>query len=178
MTVLTTVRSNGDGFRSIHAARPIAVGAVILVFDRKFVTTPGRYHLRIDETAFQASFHPDAHENFINHSCSPNARVNWEDLSLVASREISVGEEITFDYLTSDFDETDDHFNCRCGAPVCRGVIRGFRHLPRQEQLQLINTISPYLAKFFLSICNTPCVKYTMIHADNHASIAAMAREV
>jgi len=64
---------------------------------------------------------------WFNHSCAPNTDVmlKWEDDTntmlawWVALREISVGEEITYDYaFVADVAEP-----CACGEPVCRGVI-------------------------------------------------------
>ncbi|MEZ4727801.1 MAG: SET domain-containing protein-lysine N-methyltransferase [Caldilineaceae bacterium] len=58
----------------------------------------------------------------INHSCDPNT---WLDgLNWVARRAIAPGEEITIDY-GAWHNETMAAFACTCGAPNCRGVIRG-----------------------------------------------------
>ena len=56
---------------------------------------------------------------YINHSCEPNADVFVTDGSLIvfALREISVGEEVTVDYLNS-FDQ--DQTLCRCRTASCR----------------------------------------------------------
>jgi hypothetical protein len=146
--MLTILLRDDDGCRRLYAACFIAAGTVIFAFDRNFVTTPGRHHLRIDEGVFQASLHADAHENFVNHSCDPNAGIGWGDLTLIARKDIAANEEITYDYLTSDLDEADDCFVCNCGSPNCRDVIRGFRNLPTDEQLRLAADVSPYLARF------------------------------
>ncbi len=58
----------------------------------------------------------------LNHSCDPNA---WlEGLDLLARRPIAPSEEITIDYATFR-NEIMDAFTCTCGAPDCRGFIRG-----------------------------------------------------
>lgn len=42
----------------------------------------------------------------------------------MASRDIAVGEEVTYDYATSETPEsTHMPFNCRCGKASCRGSI-------------------------------------------------------
>jgi SET domain-containing protein len=58
-----------------------------------------------------------------NHSCAPNARMENDrgELWLIATRRISAGQEITYDY-GFDPDVAVDH-PCRCGTPVCAGVI-------------------------------------------------------
>jgi hypothetical protein len=66
---------------------------------------------------------------FINHSCAPNAEAVIErgHIWIDATRRISAGEEITYDY---QYEEEDDYteedlrfYLCRCGAPNCRGTI-------------------------------------------------------
>ncbi len=58
---------------------------------------------------------------FMNHSCDPTVWYEGEDL--VARRDIAPGDEITYDYGT-DFSAFDRGFRCRCGSPLCRGVLR------------------------------------------------------
>lgn len=59
-----------------------------------------------------------------NHSCDPNIGVKGQ-IIVLARREITVGEELTFDYETTDV--APDPFQCRCGSPGCRGLIDGSR---------------------------------------------------
>lgn len=59
--------------------------------------------------------------NFMNHSCDPNCW--YEGESLVARRDIIVGEEITYDYAT-DATDRDWDFRCSCGSTLCRGTLR------------------------------------------------------
>ncbi len=69
-------------------------------------------HVREDEPA-----------NYANHSCSPNAEM--DDEGLVAKRAINEAEELTCDYgLLS---HKGWSMTCECGAPNCRGVIKGTR---------------------------------------------------
>lgn len=58
----------------------------------------------------------------LNHSCDPNTWLTG--LDLVARRTIAPGEQITIDYATF-CNETMETFPCTCGAPTCRGLIRG-----------------------------------------------------
>jgi SET domain-containing protein len=59
----------------------------------------------------------------INHSCAPNCRAETMRgrIWIIANRDISVGEELTFDYGYG-FSEWRLH-PCRCGAPRCPGFI-------------------------------------------------------
>ena len=63
---------------------------------------------------------------WINHGCDPNTW--WEnDETLVASREIHRGEEVTFDYGTSEASPWfgTPEWSCQCGAASCRGAVTG-----------------------------------------------------
>ena len=73
-----------------------------------------------------------AADDFVNHCCDPNAGgcvIDGHDVRLIATRDIAIGEQITFDYSTT-MDEDDFEFDCLCGSSQCRGLIRDFKHLP------------------------------------------------
>lgn len=58
----------------------------------------------------------------INHSCNANVGIqdNDEAYDFYAIRSISCGEELTWDYETSEY-EIFGNFSCQCGSPLCRG---------------------------------------------------------
>ena len=64
--------------------------------------------------------------DFFNHSCDPNSGFKGQ-VFLVAMRDISAGEEITFDYAmtVSESVGSDMVFtlDCACGSPRCRKTI-------------------------------------------------------
>ncbi|HLC86359.1 MAG TPA: SET domain-containing protein-lysine N-methyltransferase [Candidatus Nanoarchaeia archaeon] len=68
--------------------------------------------------------------DMINHSCNPNAGLK-NKIFLIAIKNIKNGEEVTFDYSTS---EEDPYWkmNCKCHAKNCRNIIRDFNHLPNK----------------------------------------------
>ena len=57
-----------------------------------------------------------------NHSCNANIGVKGQ-IILVARREIKSGEELTFDYDTTEM--AADPFQCQCGSDQCRKIIDG-----------------------------------------------------
>jgi SET domain-containing protein len=59
---------------------------------------------------------------FLNHSCEPNVGFAG-NVVLVALRDVEAGEELTTDYAM--FDTAQGEMACECGAPTCRGTIRG-----------------------------------------------------
>jgi hypothetical protein len=76
--------------------------------------------------------YPDRH---VNHCCDPNAYEFHEDdvVSIVARRDIEIGEEITFDYNINT--SGGSTWPCNCGAVRCRGESIGdFFKLPFDQQ--------------------------------------------
>jgi D-alanine-D-alanine ligase len=57
-----------------------------------------------------------------NHSCEPNTAYNG--LDVVALKKINKFEELTLDY-SNFLDDSMMPFQCHCGAPNCRGLIKG-----------------------------------------------------
>ena len=75
---------------------------------------------------------------FFNHSCNPNAGIKGR-ATLFALRDIKKGEEITFDYSTTEW--TNDKawkinwtkiwkIKCNCKSSKCRKYIKTFNNLP------------------------------------------------
>jgi hypothetical protein len=92
---------------------------------------------------------PEALDNFINHSCSPTCRVDFDEQALVSITNIPAGWELTYDYETTEYDLESQGcaFTCKCGSLNCRGRIRGFRFLRLPVKLALRSRLSPYLAE-------------------------------
>lgn len=65
---------------------------------------------------------------FINHSCEPNCHIEKWSLrneifvGVFASRDISQGEELFYDYNFATFGGGQDQ-TCYCGSPQCRGTM-------------------------------------------------------
>jgi len=66
-------------------------------------------------------------ERFMNHSCDPNT---WwaDDDTMVARRDIQPGEEITYDYATTEI-TIPFEMKCGCGSPQCRGRVTHLDYL-------------------------------------------------
>ncbi|MDX2087546.1 MAG: SET domain-containing protein-lysine N-methyltransferase [Kofleriaceae bacterium] len=133
-----------DGLRVVHskihgygviATRPIKEGEIIVYgdgvlyledaeFDDTYaLVVPGEDSGKGDLLFWDLA----CQTRWINHSCDPNSEVcsRWDHENdtlvawWVALRDISIGEELTYDYaFNADVAEP-----CACGAPTCRGVI-------------------------------------------------------
>jgi len=79
--------------------------------------------IQIHDALYLAPLDMEEPADFINHCCNPNAGVCGQ-ITLVAMRDIEIGEEITFDYAMADSSSFDE-FDCACGAENCRGRVSG-----------------------------------------------------
>jgi uncharacterized protein len=80
-----------------------------------------------------------------NHSCDANAGISGQ-ISLVALRPIAAGEEICFDYGTSD-GHPDFHMKCYCGAANCRGAVTGNDWKAPALQARYAGHFMPYIQR-------------------------------
>jgi hypothetical protein len=84
----------------------------------------------------------------VNHSCNPDCGIKVNETGahdFVAMRNISINEEITFDYAMRNYGV--DHFpmQCMCGAKGCREKITGWKDLPKARKEAYTGFVAPYL---------------------------------
>lgn len=84
----------------------------------------------------------------VNHSCDPNCGIRVNETGahdFVAIRNISISEEITFDYAMRNYGV--DYFpnQCMCGSKICRGRITGWKDLPDDKKKEYEGLVAPYL---------------------------------
>lgn len=120
------------GGHAVVALEPIAKGEPVCVWGGRIVSPeevaalpePERSHaVQVEEDLYLAVIEPDEPSSYVNHSCNPNVGFSGQ-IVLIAMRDISAGEPICFDYAMSDGSPYDE-FECRCGAPQCRGRVTG-----------------------------------------------------
>ena len=131
------VRVPGRGY-ALRATRAIAAGELVQRGEGQahVLVTQGhvdrwsarekewfaRYAWPIGPATF-AIWHEDPEKWMpIDHSCAPNTAMDGLDQRAI--REIAVGEPVTLDYAMF-CGEGMAPFACTCGAPTCRGTIRG-----------------------------------------------------
>jgi SET domain-containing protein len=156
---LIEIKDSGIKGKGLFARRDIKKGEVIFRFQGILgddAHTNGK-SLQIDDDLFLES--TIFYDDYLNHSCDPDCFIDWKTLDLVAKRDIKMGDEINFDYCTSDWDDTDLledwSFKCGCEAIDCVGVMKGFKHLTREEKKIRLQFISPFLMK----MCKKECEK-------------------
>jgi hypothetical protein len=127
---------------ALRAARRFRAGEIIVGLSGRI--TPVRNRLTI-ETGVDQHLDPDGHVwGFSNHGCDPNARVDLATRALRALRPIAAGEEITWNYLTTEW-ELSHPFACRCQASGCLGSIHGLRFVPPERFARFADQITPVL---------------------------------
>jgi SET domain-containing protein len=137
-------RIHGTG---LFAERAFAPGEIVAVYHGPVVSdspapdAQGRIHaMELSPGRWIDGSGADNLARHANHSCDPNtdAVPAGDVVRLVARRQISAGDEVTFDYGFGLADALDHR--CRCGAPSCPGRIVAEplraalrRHLPPQK---------------------------------------------
>jgi D-alanine-D-alanine ligase len=85
---------------------------------------------------------------YLNHSCAPNCRIDFSTWTLVTTRTIQCQEELTFNYLTTEWDMVAP-FACQCSALHCYGCVAGFKYLTPVQQVLLAPRCSPLLRRLW-----------------------------
>ena len=114
---------------------------ILITYDGLLIDHPTRYSIQIDEN-LHIEGTPESNA-YLNHSCAPNTYVDWKGVFLRALRDIEAGEELTCNYLTTDWD-LHQKFVCTCRAPHCYGEVKGFRYLRPEQQ----RALAPFLPEF------------------------------
>ena len=86
--------------------------------DARYEDSPITYLFGLGDGAIVIDGHCTA--MFINHSCNANCETSEVDdrIWITAIKNISPGDEITYDYCL--YDGGDDEAICNCGAKTCR----------------------------------------------------------
>ena len=138
------------GQLAVVAASPMLAGTEILYFDGQVVPHASRYSVQvgIDEHIELLGESGDCDRSrrhawrYLNHSCDPSAAPRGR--VLVALRDLAPGDQITFDYEANEW-QMAEPFLCGCGAAGCRGWIRGYGLLTREQRARLAVAVSPHL---------------------------------
>jgi hypothetical protein len=124
-----------QGSKGLFARKDIIAGSVIFHLKGRVSTRATKYSVQLSSYK-HIDFPPVRKPNddldyawqYLNHSCEPNGYVNAVELSFCALRNIRKGEEITFNYLTTEY-ELAAPFRCGCQSANCFGFIRGNKFL-------------------------------------------------
>jgi uncharacterized protein len=151
----TEVRESKIHGRGLFATADIAKDEIVAVkgghiVDRetlRYEITPrlGPVEIQIDDNLFIAPVTDEERELsmlYSNHSCHANLGIRGE-ITFVAMRDISAGQELTHDWATTDDD--DYSVECKCGAPNCRETLTGKDWQRPELQARYAGYFSAYL---------------------------------
>ncbi|MCP4488219.1 MAG: SET domain-containing protein [Gammaproteobacteria bacterium] len=96
---LTYVAQSNIHGNGLFARAPIAKGMLIGILQGEPCSGDGSYVLWLSETE---GFKVSCNLRYINHACNANA-CYYDDLSVVALRDIEQDEEITHNYESADW---------------------------------------------------------------------------
>lgn len=143
--------------RGLFANADIAKGAVVAVkgghivngetLRREITPRLGPVEIQIGDDLFIAPVTDEELELsmlYTNHACDPNIGLRGE-VTFVAMRDISAGEELTHDWAMTDDD--DYLVECNCGARNCRKTLTGKDWQRPELQKKYAGYFSAYLAK-------------------------------
>lgn len=96
-------------------------GEIVFAFTGFFSTEITQFSLQVREGLH---LHDPYFMGKVLHSCDPNTSCDMIRRVFVALKPIMPG-----DFITMDYAETEDYlfrtFPCECGAPNCRGIVKG-----------------------------------------------------
>jgi hypothetical protein len=139
---------------TLYAIEPIARDELIVTWGGVIRTTEELYKLpefardraiQVEEDLHLCSGMVDDLADCANHSCNPNAGLRGQ-ISLIAMRDISPGEEICFDYATCD-SHPEFRMQCACGSPNCRHEVTGDDWKIPELQERYDGYFMPYLQR-------------------------------
>ncbi len=138
------------------AIQRVPLGATLLRIDGVLTQKATRYSVQVGEESHidMAAGGDDGlvlsnyYWRFTNHSCEPNTRIQSRDV--IAVKEIAPGEDVTFNYNTTEYDMAEP-FTCHCGSSSCIGVVRGAKHLTVEQLEMLRPSLAPYLHRLLAS---------------------------
>ena len=137
-----------DGYKGLYARKDIIAGSVIFDLKGRISSRGNKYSVQLSRDKhldFPLIRKPnddlDYAWQYLNHSCEPNGYVDAAAYSFCALRNIRKGEEITFNYLTTEY-ELAAPFLCGCRSAKCFGFIRGYKFLTADQIPELLPVTS------------------------------------
>ena len=133
-----------NGYKGLYAIKDIIAGSVIFILKGRISARGNKYSVQLSRDKHldfplirKSNDHLEYAWQYVNHSCDPNGYVNAAEYSFCALRNIREGEEITFNYLTTEY-ELAAPFLCECRSAKCFGFIQGYKFLTADQIAELL----------------------------------------
>lgn len=154
--MLTEIQQTNTIHHGVFAKVVIPKDTIILHLEGVVIQQPTKYSIQVgihQHCEIPEEINPFStsafHWKFLNHSCSPNGYFNMEDKTFRALKNILSGEEISFNYNTTEY-ELAAPFQCRCHSANCYGEIKGFRYLSLEERNKTRPLLASHLLQYLL----------------------------
>jgi SET domain-containing protein len=173
--MLIAVKKSKISGKGVFARENIEKGKRICFMKGEEVTDPEcvrriENNIERDEDFLQVDYgrYIDMEEIYrcINHSCDPNSYMRGKN-ELVALKDIKKGEEITYDYSTTMWEDKEETrkilgkdswvMECKCTAKNCRKIIDQFYLLPKKIQEYYIK--NKYVPDFIIGLYKKSNIK-------------------
>src|SRR5688572_10227306 len=115
------VRTCGIGM-GVFATQAIDAGEAVIALPPAFTTVRGQHTIQFGERLHQ--MYTGDPDDFVNHACRPNCRLDVETYQFIDLVPIRPDQELTFNYLSSEW-EMVEPFTCLCDGR--ERLIRGYR---------------------------------------------------
>ncbi len=138
--------------KGLVSTKIIKKNSIVLQFDEGVTIRPNskasKTAIQIDEDSFLDS-NPKQIRDFLNHSCDPTVRIDFNKMACIAIKNIYKKDEITFHYSTTEYDLKikKEDFRCFCGTKNCIGQVKGFKYLSQSQKQKIKNLLTPYLLR-------------------------------
>lgn len=128
---LALVFNSSNGHLYLRALRSFPVDSILHSFSaREYVQHPTYLSVQVGECE-HIHLSPEFLQ-YINHSCEPNTFFDVNKKVVIALRDISENEDITFFYPSTEWSMVRP-FECFCSTPSCLGTIQGAFFLDRNS---------------------------------------------
>src|SRR5262245_55922080 len=139
----TEVKDSPIHGKGLFAKATITQGEIVAIKGGYILNAQGREEMekelgpaeiQITEDFFIAPVQKEERDGsmlYSNHSCDPNIAIQGQ-IVFVAMRDITLGEELTHDWATTD--DLDYELECKCGSTKCRGTITGKDWMKKELQ--------------------------------------------
>jgi len=145
--------------KCLIATAEISKGTAVMSFSGPILKEPTMHTIQTG-----VAQHLDVNNDlqYTAHSCAPNCSIRFllvSDqsgvVSLNAIHNIQIGDILSFDYRTTEWD-MQSPFECCCGSPNCAKKIQGMKYVSQCERLQYLEfaeqLLSPFIKKRMLQV--------------------------
>ena len=177
LRVVRAIARNGQ--TALVARRPVAAGETVLRLAGNMVAEPTRYTLQLGEDQHiepplvsetpLPSETEDSLWRFTNHS-SRGANTYVKGRAFVAREPIAEGDEITFDYNTTEYDMAAPFPCWETGS-----MVRGYAHLSASERGPIAKFVAPHVLRLAEQETGEDCSPHLLRRAEDDASLKVEA---